>query len=83
MPRELSDCSFRAVINRKGKRVDDTDYSYDVHYGPYKIIGTAKGILTKELNWAERPSNKLGPKVTVTGWIEQAQTKWEKVEEID
>jgi len=78
VPREMTDFSYRTVIRREGKRSDGSNFSYDVHYGPYDGKGPAKGVLTRELNWAEC-HDQVG--TTVTGWVEQAQTKWEKVED--
>lgn len=77
MPRtQTGEETFRAVINRKGVRADDLDYSWDVHYGPYEAKGTAKGVLTKELKWAKRYADE---DMEITGWVERAVTNWEKI----
>ena len=87
MPREMNpenDATHRVVIIqprywRKPGEAPAEEYTWTRCYGPYSKLGTAKGILKKELDslllWAtDAEREKIG------GWIEKSATEWRRVE---
>lgn len=74
---------YEKKINPKYKQGGREPYyvvlpeTYEAHYGPYKSLGTAKGLLTSE---TLSPYDKLPRWDVVGGRIEKAEIKWTKVE---
>lgn len=72
------DVTHRVVITIPWQRSDNGDSGAWTHcYGPYSKLGTAKGILAKELASARRFRDNPD---SVEGWIERSSVTWERVE---
>jgi hypothetical protein len=76
--------AYRAVVVETCPAEPESDYEphrverkYTYYYGPYRTAGVAKAAVTRE-TMVSRYWDARG--VTKTGWIEEAETVWKRVD---